>query len=138
MKDQIKQRLTELLAHAYTPYYHFPVSAAVETDDGYVFYGVNVEDASSRAGICAERNAITSAVTNGYTKGTFKRLYLMTKSDELTFPCFVCRQLILEFFEMTDELILMNKTDEAKYLMKDILVHPFSDENLKKHHVEDK
>ena len=128
--EKIKQKLTELLNNAYTPYYNFPVSSAVECDDGNFFYGVNVEDASSRAGICAERNAIANAITSGYQKETFKRLYVMSGSDKLIFPCFVCRQLILEFFEMEDELIIMNKTGSARYQMKDILVHPFSHEDL--------
>lgn len=128
----MKERLIELLDNAYTPYYKFRVSAAVECDDGYCFYGVNVEDASSRAGICAERNAITSAITSGYKKTTFKALHLMSESDELIFPCFVCRQLILEFFEMEDDLILYTKEKCAHYKMKDILVHPFSVEDLNK------
>ena len=126
----MKEKLSELLANAYSPYYNFRVSAAVECDDGNYFYGVNVEDASSRAGICAERNAITSAITAGYGKDTFKALHLMSESDKLIFPCFVCRQLILEFFEMEDELILYTKDKEAHYKMKDILVHPFSAEDL--------
>jgi len=129
--QEIRAKLIKLLDNAYTPYYKFPVASAIECDDGNIFYGVNVEDASSRAGICAERNALTCAITNGYGKNTFKRLYLMSTAEKLIFPCFVCRQLILEFFEMDDELVLMNKDGkEAIYKMKDILTHPFSHEDL--------
>jgi len=127
----MKEKLVSILENSYSPYYKFRVSSAVECDDGAIFYGVNVEDASSRAGICAERNAITSAISSGYKKGSFKKLYVMNESDNLIFPCFVCRQLILEFFEMDDELILMNKTKECRYLMSDIIVNPFSAEDLK-------
>ena len=65
-------KLLELHKNSYVPISNFPVSAAVITKDDKVFYGVNVEDASTRAGTCAERNAIFNAITNGYTKGDFK------------------------------------------------------------------
>ena len=62
-------------------------------------FGVNVEDASTRAGTCAERAAIFSAITDGYKKGDFKELYVMVSSGKIGTPCFVCRQMISELFD---------------------------------------
>ncbi|NLM62905.1 MAG: cytidine deaminase [Mollicutes bacterium] len=127
----MKEKLTNLLKNAYAPYSNYKVAALVVTKDGNVFSGVNVENASYGATICAERSAILSAVSSGYRKGDFKELYVMVESDKLAFPCFLCRQVIVEFFNMDDKLHLMNQNEEKTYLMKDIIVHPFSSEDLK-------
>ncbi len=127
----MKEKLTNLLKNAYAPYSNYKVAALVVTKDGNVFSGVNVENASYGATICAERSAILSAVSAGYRKGDFKELYVMVESDKLAFPCFLCRQVIVEFFNMDDKLHLMNQNEEKTYLMKDIIVHPFSSEDLK-------
>ncbi|MDD2518866.1 MAG: cytidine deaminase [Bacilli bacterium] len=127
----MKEKLTKLLENAYAPYSNYQVAAAVVTNDGREFVGVNVENASYGGTICAERNAINSAIAAGYTKGDFKELYVMVASDKLAFPCNICRQVIVEFFDMDNKLILMTKNDTKNYLMKDIIVHPFSVEDLK-------
>lgn len=124
----MKEKLKELLINAYVPYVPYRVSSAVVTEDGNIFYGVNVQLATLGGTICAERNAIYSAVTSGYKK--FKQLYVMVESDKLAFPCFLCRQTIAEFFEMDAELILMNNEKEEHYKMSDIIVHSFSKEDL--------
>lgn len=54
----MKEKLLELHKHAYVPISNYPVSCVLKTSDGFYFAGVNVEDASTRAGTCAERNAI--------------------------------------------------------------------------------
>ena len=127
----MKQGLLKLLQSAYAPYSNYKVAAAVVTKDGKVFGGVNVENASYGATICAERNAINNAIAKGYRKGDFKALYVMVESDSVAFPCFLCRQTITEFFDMNADLYLMNKYDTKKYKMYDIIVHPFSSEDLK-------
>lgn len=127
----MKEKLTKLLKNAYAPYSNYQVAAAVVTNDNQEFVGVNVENASYGGTICAERNAINSAIAAGYTKGEFKELYVMVASENLAFPCNICRQVIVEFFDMDNKLILMTKNDTKNYLMKDIIVHPFSVEDLK-------
>ncbi|MDD2181483.1 MAG: cytidine deaminase [Bacilli bacterium] len=127
----MKQKLQDLLGNAYAPYSNYQVAAIVVTKDNQIFGGVNVENASYGATICAERNAINSAIAAGYKKGDFKELYVMVASTNLAFPCNICRQVIVEFFDMEDVLYLMNDTDTKTYLMKDIIVYPFSVEDLK-------
>ena len=82
---------------------HF--ACIVETIDGNFYEGENVENASFGGTICAERNAINSAVSHGERK--FKALYLMgDNEDKLCYPCDICKQTFLEFFDK-DVLILL-------------------------------
>ena len=68
----MKEKLIKLLDNSHSPYSKYRVSAIVTMKDGKEFSGVNVENASFGATICAERNAILNAITNGYGKGDFK------------------------------------------------------------------
>jgi len=78
---------------AYAPYSEFLVGAAVLTDDGSIFIGCNVENASYGLAICAERNAITTAVAAGQQK----LVAIAVAATPLASPCGACRQFIFEF-----------------------------------------
>ena len=80
---------------AYAPYSGFAVGAAVETSDGTVITGCNVENASYGMSICAERTAIVSAVAQGY-RG-FRAIAVAGPDGATTSPCGACRQFIAEF-----------------------------------------
>ena len=95
----MKEELIKLLDRAYAPYSKFQVACVLEMNDGKFIPGVNVENASYGAAICAERNAITSAISLGYKKGDFKKIYVMVSGEKLSTPCFICRQVITEFFD---------------------------------------
>jgi len=121
----MKEKLEKLLENSYSPYYHFPVSAIVVTKDKHEFSGVNVENANGTS-ICAERNAIASAVAHGYKKGDFDRIYIMLSSGEFGTPCFACRQVLLEFMEMDAKIISVNKEGlEKVYTLKELCPYPF-------------
>lgn len=126
----MKEKLKELLNNAYCPYSNYQVSSCVITKDNKEFYGVNVENASYGATICAERNAINNAIASGYKRHDFKKLIVMVKSDKLAFPCFLCRQVITEFFDNDVVIELMNEQETKTYGMKDIIINPFSIEDL--------
>ena len=127
----MKEELIKLLDKAYAPYSNFHVSAIVETKDGKFIPGVNVENASYGATICAERNAITSAVTMGYKKGDFKNIYVMVSGEKLSTPCFMCRQLISEFFDKDGEVILMGKNGEMeRHKIFEMCPFPFDENDL--------
>lgn len=127
----VKEELLSLINNSYAPYSDFHVSSIVVMKDGTYFGGVNVENASYSATICAERVAITSAITAGYERDDFDKLYVMVDSDQISSCCFVCRQVISEFFNEDCEVIFSNRDGDAKkYLVKELCPIPFTSEDL--------
>ena len=129
--ENIRDELIKLLDNSYAPYSKFRVSAIVEMNDGKLIPGVNVENASYGASICAERNAITTAITMGYTKGDLKKIYLMVSGDNLSMPCFMCRQVMTELMSKDAEVVLMGKNGETKtYKVSELCPYPFDETDL--------
>ena len=127
----MREELIKLLDKAYAPYSKFQVACLIEMSDGKFIPGVNVENASYGATICAERNAITTAISMGYKKNDFKKLYVMVSGEKLSSPCFMCRQVITEFFDKDSEIVLMGKDGENKvYKVSDMCPYPFDSEDL--------
>jgi cytidine deaminase len=92
----------DLLAHAenaaaraYCPYSKFPVGAATLWDDGSIYTGVNVENAASPLAVCAERNAIATAVGRGSRRLVMVAVW--ADVEDVVTPCGGCRQVMLEF-----------------------------------------
>ena len=77
------------------PFSKFLVGAALQTDEGKVFTGCNVESASYGLTVCAERVAIWKALSEG--ERDFARLVIVADTEQLTPPCGTCRQIIWEF-----------------------------------------
>ena len=128
----MREKLVSLLENSYSPYSHFRVAAIAVMKDGREFYGVNVENASYGATICAERSAILSAVSAGYKRGDFKELYVMCDNDKIGMHCFICRMVITEFFDKKASIICMNpKGDEEINTVEELCPYPFSDKDLK-------
>lgn len=126
------EKLKELLKNSYSPYSNFAVSAIVVMKDGKEFNGVNVENASYGAGICAERSAILSAISNGYKKNDFKELYVMVSSGKIGMPCFICRQVISELFDKESIIHCVSTKGEIKdYTVAEICPYPFGEDDLK-------
>lgn len=128
----MKEKLLELHKNSYVPISNFPVSSCVVMKDGCEFFGVNVEDSSTRAGTCAERSAISTAITNGYNKGDFKELHVMVSSGRIGTPCFVCRQLINELFDKKCLIYCYSTIGEVKsYTVEELCPYPFGEDDLK-------
>lgn len=128
----MEESLKRLLRNSYSPYSGFKVAAICLMKDGRTFAGVNIENASYGAAICAERNAIAAAITSGYRKGDFSKLYIMCDSERVSTCCFLCRQTINEFFDLEDEVICYsNDGDKEVYLVKDLCPYPFGSGDLK-------
>jgi cytidine deaminase len=81
--------------NSYAPFSDFRVGAALETEDGEIIAGCNVESASYGLTVCAERVAIWKAISEG--KHQIKNIAVVADTEELTPPCGVCRQIIWEF-----------------------------------------
>lgn len=128
----MKNKLLELHKNSYTPISHFAVSACVITNDGREFYGVNVEDASTRAGTCAERSAIFSAITSGVKKGEFEELHIMVSSGKIGMPCFVCRQMICELFSRKSKIYCYDIHGRVEvHTVEELCPYPFGEEDLR-------
>ena len=114
---------------AYAPYSNFQVGAAVETEDGKIYKGCNVESASYGLTVCAERVAIWKAVSEGETR--FTRIAVVVDTEELTPPCGVCRQIIWEFCGDIPVTFanLHGKTETVQ--MKELLPRAFDSKFLK-------
>ena len=127
----MEESLKRLLRNSYSPYSNFKVSAICLMKDGKTFGGVNVENASYGATICAERVAITSAIANGYTKGDFSKLYVMCDTSKIASSCFMCRQVINEFFDKDSEVILYSNDGEKEvYTVRELCPYPFGSSDL--------
>ena len=108
--------------HAYAPYSSFLVGAALRSEDGRVFVGCNVENASYGATICAERSAILAMVAA--EQRTIKVLVVFTDADTLAMPCGLCRQVISEF-QRDAVLIVANPRERRILTFSEIFPEPF-------------
>lgn len=126
----MREKLEKLLNNSYANYSRFRVSAICVMNDGKEISGVNVENASYGATICAERVAITSAIASGYKKGDFKELHVMVDSEKIGTPCFICRQVISEFFSDEVEVTLYSRRETKSFKVSDLCPYPFNEDNL--------
>jgi cytidine deaminase len=109
--------------HAHAPFSTFKVGAALETADGQVITGCNVENATYGLTMCAERVAMFKAVSDGHRE--FRGIAIVADTEAPTPPCGACRQILWEFGGDL-EVILGNTTREtARFRLSELLPHPF-------------
>ncbi len=108
---------------AFAPYSTFKVGAALETADGTIVTGCNIENSTYGLTVCAERVAVFKAISEGHRD--FSRIAIVADTQEPTPPCGPCRQILWEFCGDI-EVVLANLTDQKGcYQMKDLLPLPF-------------
>lgn len=131
-EDEIKKYIKEVntvLEKAYVPYSKFPVAALLIDENNNKHVGVNVENASYGLGICAERNVIPTAVTQGMKK--IKLLVVTGGTPEPISPCGACRQVISEFSDEETVIILTNKEEKYNiWNIKELLPYSFGPNDL--------
>ena len=128
----MEESLKRLLKNSYSPYSGFKVASICLMKDGKSFGGVNVENASYGGAICAERSAIVSAISAGYKKHDFEKMYVMCDNEKIGMSCMICRQVIQEFFEKDKMIIAMNPNgDEIVHTVEELCPYPFDEEDLK-------
>lgn len=113
---------------AYAPYSKFMVGAALETIDGRIFSGCNVENASYGLGRCAEQTAIQKMVSEGGRK--FTRIAVFTHSSPPSSPCGACRQVLYEFGPDARVIMGNDTTEVIEYTVRGLLPGAFGPENL--------
>ena len=122
------------LAYAYAPYSRFKVGAALLAEDGRVYTGCNIENAAYGPSNCAERTAFFKAVSEGVRH--FRAICIVGGPEgvltDLTPPCGVCRQVMMEFCDPeTFEILLAVSRDEYRiFRLKELLPMGFGPGNL--------
>lgn len=110
--------------NSYSPYSNFKVGAALLTKSGKIFLGTNVENCGYTPTNCAERSALFSAISNGERE--FSKIAIVGSSDGITYPCGICRQVIVE---LAPEIEIICAKDLKTYqilTINDLLPYAFT------------
>ena len=127
MADRLVDAARAAQQQAYCPYSHYRVGAALEAEDGRVFVGCNVENASYGLTNCAERTAVFAAVSAGARR--FRRIVVATDSEPPGPPCGACRQVLAEFGAEL-EVESVGPTQSRRWRIGELLPDAFMKEML--------
>ena len=134
MKDS-ERRATQLVRaarsarrYAHAAYSKFKVGAALETTDGTIITGCNVENATYGLTICAERVAMFKALSEGHRR--FRRVAVVADTQAPTPPCGACRQILWEFGGDLEVILANLRRETGRHRLKDLLPLPFDNRLL--------
>jgi len=123
MSDRLVAAALAAREHAFAPYSHFQVGAALEDGEGRIHTGCNVENATYGLTVCAERVAVFKAISEGARQ--FRRVAIAADTENLTPPCGACRQILWEFCGDI-EIVLANPRGKVEtYRLRDLFPKPF-------------
>lgn len=128
--DRLLDLAQEARDHAYAPYSHYSVGAALLTAEGQVYQGCNIENAGFTSTVCAERTAFFKAIYDGHR--AFRAVAVIATGEEMGFPCGVCRQVMAEFCDR-DFIIITANRDRSKVdvsTFEQLLPHSFGPKDL--------
>lgn len=138
MNTTLIENALEVLDYSYAPYSGFNVASAVLADSGRIYTGVNVENASYPAGICAECNAVAKAVSCGERR--IRSIAIVSRNTKVkagedsgyTSPCGICRQVLREFSDPQELKVIMAKNvdDYKEMTLEELLPLSFGPESL--------
>jgi len=112
--------------NAHSPYSGARVGACVQDDQGNIYTGCNVENASYGLTQCAERNALAAAVNAGMKTGTAHTILIYATGFEVLAPCGACRQVISELMASGATIISCHsETEFRSWTIEELLPHPF-------------
>ena len=126
LKSQLLQAAREVLGKAYAPYSRFRVGAALLTDQGNLFSGANVENASYGLTLCAERAAIAAAVAAEGPGLKIRALAVVSDAPGACPPCGACRQVIQEFGDAEAVIIFFGPEGLVQRPLEELLPVGFS------------
>lgn len=135
MSEKLIRLALDARKNAYVPYSHYAVGAALLTEDGEVFCGCNVENASYGAANCAERTAIFKAVSAGKRKIRAIAIAGGMEGEEpvdYAYPCGICRQVMREFAAENFQIIVAKSPEDYReYTLKELLPFGFGGESIR-------
>ena len=122
--QELLEKAMEASKNSYSPYSEFPVGACVLTNSGKTYCGCNFENSSYGLSICAERNAIGTAISNGESGIKAMAIY-SPKKDNCT-PCGACRQVLSEFGTTDTDIVVEDNNEIKVYKLGELLPEVFS------------
>ena len=129
MTDDLVERARSVLANAYVPYSEYRVGAALETADGSVYVGCNVENANYSNSLHAEEVAVAAAVRDGHRE--FERVAVSSGARDGVTPCGMCRQTLAEFAEDDFEVVCdEGDAETTTYTLGELLPNTISTDTL--------
>jgi cytidine deaminase len=130
MVDPLVIAAREARERARATFSHFKVGAALETTDGRVITGCNIENATYGLTLCAERVAIFKAISDGFD--SFRRIAVVADTEDPTPPCGPCRQILWEFAGDIEVILANLREEKGRYRLSELLPLPFDARLLKK------
>ncbi|MGI5963013.1 MAG: cytidine deaminase [Lawsonibacter sp.] len=121
---------------AYAPYSNFPVGAALLCEDGTVYTGCNVENASYGCTVCAERTALLKAVSEGH-RSDWRTIAIAGSGPDYCWPCGICRQMLYEFAPDLRILAVRGDGAVAEATLSQLLPNGFGGEQLERNEERD-
>src|SRR5947199_1862794 len=129
MNPELTAKAAAARANAVAPYSGFKVGAALETKDGRVYTGCNIENVSYGLTVCAERVALWKALSEGVRE--FRQIAIVTNAAIITSPCGACRQLLWEYCGDIVVHLHSLKGIDQQHRLADLLPLPFDNNSLK-------
>ena len=126
--DTVMKAARDASKSAYAPYSGFRVGAAILTEDGEIYAGCNVENASYGLAICAERSAAAAMVLANPEDREVRLVAIFSPDAAPCFPCGACRQVLREFG--CKEVVVEDASGLRRYPFEEILPHAFGSEDL--------
>ena len=126
---ELRKQAAAVRDNAHAPYSGFAVGAALLSEDGRIFTGTNVENASYGLSVCAERNAVGAAVAAGATR--FVAIAVVAPGPDPASPCGVCRQVLAEFPPSFPVRCYTPEGELLETTVTELLPHAFGPGNLK-------
>lgn len=126
--DELLDAAENALEKAYEPYSGYTVGAAIETVDGNVFTGANIEIGNLSNSLHAEEVALARGVMAGYTD--FERIAVTSRADDVVTPCGMCRQTLLEFAGPDFTVVFDTPDGPESHRLTDLLPHAFTGDQI--------
>ena len=121
----------EARSRAKSKYSNFKVGAALLCSDGSIITGCNIESSSYGLTICAERCALFKALSEGYDKGEFRKMVVVTDTGEPISPCGACRQVLWEWAPEMEILCIGRDGKSRRAFIKELFPFPFDNSDFK-------